>query len=289
MNCHLEQGLMEDKPTGASAPPTSADDERPVALSIAGSDSGGGAGIQADLLAMTANGAFGTTAITCLTAQNPNSVSAIEPLPPAFIQEQIRQVDRYFDVRAIKTGMLFSREIIEAVAEVLGQLLSRAHRPALVVDPVMVATSGAILLSPDTIDTLTESLLPHATVITPNLDEAAVWLERRPTTREEMHEAALRLSDRFGTSVLLKGGHLVASDRVTDILAIPGKAALSFHSTRIQNMNTHGSGCSLASALAAHLAQGKELTAATQAALEYVRTRMASPVSVCGERFIRHY
>ncbi|MCC5840668.1 MAG: bifunctional hydroxymethylpyrimidine kinase/phosphomethylpyrimidine kinase [Opitutales bacterium] len=253
-----------------------------TALTVAGSDSGGGAGIQADLLTFAARGVFGTTAITCLTAQNPGGVSAVEALPPAFVREQMEQVARYFSLGAAKTGMLLNAGIIaEAAAFFAGQ-----RDLPLVVDPVMVATSGAVLLERSAITALREQLLPRATVITPNLDEATVLLGQsiRP---EDMETAALQLSDTFATAVLLKGGHLPGDD-LLDVLVIPGEKARAYRHERIPGVHTHGSGCTLASAIAAELAKGEALPDAVETAIAYLRAGMRTPLPIGREYFIAH-
>jgi hydroxymethylpyrimidine/phosphomethylpyrimidine kinase len=256
----------------------------PVALSIAGSDSGGGAGIQADLLTFAANGVFGTTAITCLTAQNPDGVTGIEAMPAAFVREQIEQVHRYFSIGAIKTGMLFNEEIITAVSDFL-----EAHPEIPVVeDPVMVATSGAVLLHESAIAALQLKLLPRATVITPNLDEAAVLLGSRPKSVPEMERAAVKLATSTGVPVLLKGGHLEETDDVIDLLAFADGATHEFSARRIENVDTHGSGCTLSSAIAANLARNWELIQAIGEALTYLRRGMRQPLTLNGRPFIQH-
>lgn len=256
----------------------------PVALTIAGSDSGGGAGIQADLKSFTANGVFGTTAITCLTAQNPEGVSAIEAMPPAFVREQIEQVHRYFKIAAIKTGMLFNAEIIEAVAAFLEE---HPDIPC-VVDPVMVSTSGAVLLHDSAIAALKERLLPRANLLTPNLDEAAVLLGEKPDSPDTMATAARELAAGCGAAVLLKGGHLADGKEVTDILALPDGETSVFTARRIEGVDTHGSGCTLSSAIAANLAQGWGLTKAVGEALTYLRRGLRQPILLDGRPFIQH-
>jgi hydroxymethylpyrimidine/phosphomethylpyrimidine kinase len=258
--------------------------DTPVALSIAGSDSGGGAGIQADLLTFAANGAFGTTAITCLTAQNPDGVTGIEAMPAAFVREQIEQVHRYFRIGAIKTGMLFNEEIIGAVSD----FLEDHPDIPVVVDPVMVATSGAVLLHENAISALQLKLLPRASVITPNLDEAAVLLGSRPTTVGEMEQAAARLASTIGVPVLLKGGHLEETPEVIDILALEDGTTHPFSAQRIGNVDTHGSGCTLSSAIAANLARKWDLIQAIGEALTYLRRGMRQPLYLNGRAFIQH-
>jgi hydroxymethylpyrimidine/phosphomethylpyrimidine kinase len=255
----------------------------PVALTIAGSDSGGGAGIQADLLTFASLGVFGTSAITCLTAQNPAGVAAVEVMSPGFVTSQITQVASFFPLAAIKTGMLFNQPLIAAVAGFL------ADNPAIpvVVDPVMVATSGAVLLQPEAVAALRDLLLPLATVITPNLDEAAVLLGSKPHDAAAMRDAALHLADAFNTAVLLKGGHLDGPE-LCDVLARPDGSTRTFRQLRIDGVNTHGSGCTLASAIAAHLARGRDLDAAVAAALAYLHEGMRQAMDLNGTRYIRH-
>lgn len=259
-------------------------DDLPVALSIAGSDSGGGAGIQADLLTFNANGVFGTTAITCLTAQNPDGVSAIEALPAGFVREQIDQVHRYFRLGAIKTGMLYNREIITTVSDFL---TANPDIPA-VVDPVMVATSGAVLLHASAIEGLQSELLPQAALITPNLDEAGVLLGKSPASLPEMRQSAVQLAVRFNAPVLLKGGHLEDSNDLTDVLALPDGTLSDFTGKRVGATNTHGSGCTLSSAIAANLARKRTLTQAIGEALTYLRRGLRQPLFLNGQPFIQH-
>lgn len=252
-------------------------------MTIAGSDSGGGAGIQADLRTFTACGTYGVTAITCLTAQNPDSVTQVISVEPDFLREQILQLDRFFTLQSAKTGMLFSAELIHIVAEFFRD---RPNLP-LVVDPVMVATSGAVLLQDEAIATLVNELLPLAAVITPNLDEAAVFLKQKPTTVSEMVDAAHDLSRRFGQPVLLKGGHL-PGENLTDILASPDGKEWRFEDRRIKNVDTHGSGCTLSAAIAAYLARGNDLPEAVAASRRYLRHGMINPVNLARRNFINH-
>lgn len=255
----------------------------PAALTIAGSDSGGGAGLQADLLTFAACGVFATSAATCLTAQNPAGVSGIHAVPPEFVREQAEQVVRFFPVRAIKSGMLLNAGIIRAVAAFL-----RAHpHIPYVLDPVMVATSGARLLEEDAIGALTAELAPLATLVTPNLDEAAILLGR-PTRADTRAADAVALAHRLGTAVLLKGGH-AGTETLTDILATPDGRTRDHHAPRHPGINTHGSGCTLASAIAAHLALGKPLHAAVAAAHAYLHHGIRHPLRIAGETFIAHF
>jgi hydroxymethylpyrimidine/phosphomethylpyrimidine kinase len=255
----------------------------PVVLTIAGSDSGAGAGVQADLLTFAAHGVFGTTAITCLTAQNPDGVTAIEVLPPAFVQEQIQQVHRYFKLRALKTGMLHSAGIVAVVADFLQ---AQRQIPA-VVDPVMVATSGAVLLDPGALAAVREKLIPAAILVTPNLDEVAVLLGEKPSTATTMVAAARMLADAYGVAFLVKGGHL-SGDELTDVLARPTGAVRTYTSRRVQGVDTHGSGCTLSAAVAANLAKGMVLEDAVDAARGYLLRALERALVVGGRRFINH-
>jgi hydroxymethylpyrimidine/phosphomethylpyrimidine kinase len=254
-----------------------------VALTVAGSDSGAGAGIQADLLTFAALGVFGTTAITSLTAQNPAGVSGVHAVPPEFVAEQIRQITAYFPVRALKTGMLFNAAIIEVVAD----FLAKQRRVLAVVDPVMVASSGALLLQPEAVNALRTSLLPMAALVTPNLDEAAVLLGRRPEGVTETIEAARGLAAHFSVPFLLKGGHL-PGERIVDVLARPRGRPVVWRSRRIRDVDTHGSGCTLSAAIAALLARGERLEDAVEGARRYLRRGMRRPIAVAGRRFIAH-
>lgn len=256
----------------------------PVALTIAGSDSGANAGIQADLLAFAANGVYGATAIACLTAQNPVSVSAIHAAPGGFVREQANQVQAYFRPRAAKTGMLFNAEIIEAVADFFA-----AHPEIrLVVDPVMVATSGKPLLEPLAIETIKRRLLPLADVVTPNLDEAAILVGRALPGPREIEEAARELAAAYETCAFIKGGHL-PGDELRDIVCEPGGQLHCFTQARIHGINTHGSGCTLSAAIAARLALGESPLAAIQEARRYLRRGMEHPIRLGGDRFINHF
>jgi len=233
---------------------------RPVVLSIAGSDSGGGAGIQADLKAIAAMGAWGATAVTCLTSQNLRGVRSVQPTEPTILADQIDAVCEGFAVRAVKTGMLYSRELIQVVVDRFGH-----HQPGpLVVDPVMVATSGARLLRDDAVDTLRRELLPLAALVTPNLEEAAILARREVRTLPEMREAADAIRELGAAAVLVKGGHL-AGDAV-DVL-VDASDVQELRAPRVLSAGAdHGTGCTLASAIAAGLALGLALPEAVSAA-----------------------
>ncbi len=257
----------------------------PVALTIAGSDSGGGAGIQADLLTFAACGVYGTTAITCLTAQNPGGVSGVHAAPGAFVREQAEQVARFFPVAAVKSGMLLNADIIGSVADFLN-----AHpKIPYILDPVMVATSGARLLDETALSALREKLAPRAALITPNLDEAAVLLGRRPAgSPPGQTDDALALAQKLGVAVLVKGGHATGTDTLTDVLATPTGAARIFSAPRHPRIDTHGSGCTLASAIAAHIALGLPLGDAVAEAHAYLHRAIGEPVRVAGHEYIAH-
>lgn len=237
----------------------------PCALTIAGSDSGGGAGIQADLKTFAALGVHGTSALTCITAQNPKSVSRVQAVPPGMVLAQMESVFEAFAPGAVKTGMLFSRAIIEAVSD----FFEKRREVPLVVDPVMVATSRARLLKPTAFRALCRRLLPLATLITPNLDEASWLLGRELTTVEDLRAAARELHHRFGCAVLAKGGHLATTRRgtgkVIDIFH-DGRVELELEAPLVRGVSTHGTGCTMSSAVAGHLALGFDLVEAVQMA-----------------------
>ena len=254
-----------------------------VTLTIAGSDSGAGAGIQADLLTFAAHEVFGTTALTCVTAQNPSGVTAIEVLPVAFVQEQIQQVHRYFRIAALKTGMLYSAGIIATVADFLRD---QRKIPA-VVDPVMVATSGAGLLKPDALAAVREQLLPLALLVTPNLDEVAVLLGEKPATAADFAPAGRQLAATYGVAFLIKGGHL-PGDELTAVLVKPDGTVKTYTSPRVHGVDTHGSGCTLSAAIAANLANGLDLAAAIAGARSYLQRGLQRGVVLGTRRFINH-
>ena len=234
-----------------------------TALSIAGSDSCGGAGVQADLKTMTMNGVFAMSAITALTAQNTTGVRAIYEVPADFLKQQIDAV--FEDIRpdAVKIGMVSSVGLIEAIAERLRFYQAKN----IVVDPVMVATSGARLISPDAVETLKKELLPLVTVLTPNIPEAEILSGRAIANEDEMTDAAKFIGETYGCAVLCKGGHSVSD--ANDLLYADGKFEW-FRGRRIDNPNTHGTGCTLSSAIAANLAKGYDLPASVKRAKDYI-------------------
>jgi len=235
-------------------------------LSIAGSDSGGGAGIQADLKTFAALGCFGMTALTALTAQNTQGVRAIHAVPLDMLHAQIDAVVEDIGVDAVKIGMLHSAATVQAVANAI----DRHRLERVVLDPVMVATSGATLIDREAIEELVTQMFPRAALVTPNLDEAALLVARPLTTEADMHDAARELLARGARAVLLKGGHL-AGDTVSDLLLTSDAPPLWLRGPRIPSANTHGTGCTLSSAIAAHLARGATLEDAVRAARDYVR------------------
>jgi len=246
-------------------------------LSIAGSDSGGGAGIQADLKTFAALGCFGMTAITALTAQNTLGVHGIHGVPPAFLAAQIDAVVEDIGVDAVKIGMLHSPEVVEVVADAI-----RRHQlPHVVLDPVMVATSGDRLIAEDTVGSLVEELFPLATVVTPNLDEAQLLLDYDIQKLRDFDNAARDLLALGARAALLKGGHLPGK-HVTDVLALSQGMEATIHlvAPRIATHNGHGTGCTLSSAIAAHLALGLALVPAVQAAREYILKAIAAGANV---------
>jgi len=236
------------------------------ALTIAGSDSGGGAGIQADLKTFSAIGCFGMSVVTALTAQNTVAVTAIQPVPPEFITSQLDAVLTDIGTDAVKIGMLHSPDVIQAVAEAL-----RRHAVTnIVLDPVMVAKSGDKLLQDDAVAALKTYLVPMADVITPNLPEAGVLLDCAVTTEKEMAAAGRELAQLGCRAVLLKGGHLEGT-RSPDLLYVgAAKDPLHLEADRIDTPNSHGTGCTLSSATAAYLALGRPIEAAVREAKQYV-------------------
>jgi hydroxymethylpyrimidine/phosphomethylpyrimidine kinase len=240
-------------------------------LIVAGSDSGGGAGIQADIKAVTAMAGFAATAITALTAQNTQGVHGVVAVEPAFIVKQIEVVLQDIGADAIKTGMLHSAEVIAAVAAALEK---DAPNVPLVVDPVMVAKGGHRLLENSAEKALRETLLPRAALLTPNLPEAEVLVGFPVRVEADMRRAGERLLSLGARAVLMKGGHL-EGDRVVDLLFDDGKVQ-RFEDARIASRSTHGTGCTLASAIAAGLAQKMDLAAAVARARDYVRQAIAT-------------
>ena len=234
-----------------------------TALTIAGSDSSGGAGIQADIKTMTMNGVYAMSAITALTAQNTTGVRAIQESTPEFLAQQIDAV--FEDIRpdAVKIGMVASSELIRVIAN----RLRYYHATNIVVDPVMVATSGSALMKTDAVQTLTNELLPLAAVVTPNIPEAQVLSGLTIESRADMETAAKMIGDSHGCAVLLKGGHSISD--ANDLLYADGEMEW-FEGKRIDNPNTHGTGCTLSSAIASNLAKGLPLPESVRRAKDYI-------------------
>ena len=240
-----------------------------TALSIAGSDSSGGAGIQADIKTMSANGVYAMTAVTALTAQNTTGVTDILDSTPAFLSAQLDAVFTDIFPDAVKIGMVSSAELISVIAQKLRQYGAR-H---IVVDPVMVATSGAKLLRDDAVEALCRELLPLAAVLTPNIPEAEILADMPIRTPADMEAAARKISEQYGCAVLCKGGHDL--NDANDLLWKDG-AGYWFNGRRINNPNTHGTGCTLSSAIAANLAKGMALEDAVRRAKEYISGALAA-------------
>ena len=247
----------------------------PRILSIAGSDSGGGAGIQADLKTFAALGCYGMTAITALTAQNTLGVRAIHGVPPDMLKSQIDAVMEDLGADAVKIGMLHSAEIVQTVANAI----DRHALQNVVLDPVMVATSGAVLIENPAISALVNELFQRVVLVTPNLDEAALLVGKNLTSEQDMEKAAQDLLNKGARAVLLKGGHL-AGDVVSDLLLTPNSKPHWMRAPRIHTANTHGTGCTLSSAIATHLALGCSLLDAVEAARAYVRAALEAGANV---------
>lgn len=288
----------------------------PIALTIAGSDSGGGAGIQADLKTFAALGVHGTSAIACLTAQNPRRVLGVEACSPKMLRQQIEAVFEELTPRAVKTGMLFSVENILAVAGIFSRggrsspspqrgegrgaeaKISRSklktphpsplsawagrgrkHFPPLVVDPVMVSTSGARLLKPSAEKTLKEKLLPLATLVTPNLDEAEILAGQKISSPEKMREAARKIHAEFGCAVLLKGGHLKNCREALDVF-FDGETELLLTAPFVRGVSTHGTGCTYSAAICAALALGHDLPSAVEIGKNFITAAIAGSYQI---------
>ena len=240
-----------------------------TALTIAGSDCSGGAGIQADLKTMLANGVYGMSAITALTAQNTTGVAAIMNVTPEFLGQQLDCIFTDIFPDAVKIGMVSDKNLIRMIAQKL-----RQYQPKhVVVDPVMVATSGARLIADDAVEVLQQELFPLATVLTPNIPEAEVLLGENIASKEGMEKAAEEIGRQYGCGVLCKGGHSI--NDANDLLYQDGKVTW-FAGKRINNPNTHGTGCTLSSAIAANLAKGCELAEAVRLAKEYISGALAA-------------
>jgi len=244
-------------------------------LTIAGSDSGGGAGIQADLKTFAALGCYGMSAITALTAQNTQGVTAIHAAPAEFLAGQIDAVMSDIGAHAVKIGMLHAPDVVRTVAAAI----DRHAMAPVVLDPVMVSATGARLIEQGAVQALVAALFPRASLITPNLDEAALLLGRPIASVDELGPAAQALLAMGAPAVLLKGGHL-AGDSVVDVLARAGQVPLFMREPRIETANLHGAGCTLSSAIAAQLARGLDLAQAVQAGRDYVRAALQAGAAV---------
>ena len=242
----------------------------PIALTIAGSDNSGGAGLQADAKTIAALGGYALTAVTCVVAEVPGRVSMIQPVRAAVVAEQVRLGFEAFPVAAVKTGMLYSESILEAVIDaLLAATKKRRQKPALVVDPVMVASSGDLLLKPGAVAAYRRALLPLATLVTPNLNELEVLSGRAVKSLAEMEAAGLELADRYQVAFLLKGGHLRGREAV-DVLVPPGGASERFVAPFIRGADPHGTGCTYSAAIATGLARGMSLREAVGAGKQFI-------------------
>jgi hydroxymethylpyrimidine/phosphomethylpyrimidine kinase len=246
----------------------------PIALTVAGSDCSAGAGIQADLKTFSALGVYGLTAVTCIVAEVPRKVSRIEPVTARTVREQVEVLLKNFRVGAIKTGLLCSAEIVCAVAQAIQDSEKKIARPIpFVVDPVMLATSGDNLLEPGAVEFYKNKLFPLATLITPNLDEAALLLETTINDRKQMENAVKALAKKYRASILLKGGHR-HGDNAIDLLFHHGKL-IEFSAPFVQGVETHGTGCTYSAAITAGLASGFSLEQAIKRAKKFVTESIA--------------
>jgi hydroxymethylpyrimidine/phosphomethylpyrimidine kinase len=257
----------------------------PVVLTIAGSDNSGGAGIQADLKTFTSLEVYGTTAVTCVVAEHPGRVLNITPLQPARVADQVRLVLEAFPVAAIKTGMLYSAEIIAAVEKAIGPALDRGV--PLVVDPVMIASSGRVLMKKEAIRAL-RRFITRAKLITPNRDEAALLWGKPITTLRALDEAALELAERLGVAVLAKGGHL-KTGRAVDVLATPPGKLQRFEARRIPGIDPHGTGCTYSAAITAGLARGLSLPQAVALGKKLITRALRQRFEVGGYQLLNHF
>ena len=240
-------------------------------LTVAGSDSGGGAGIQADIKAISANGGYAMSVVTAITAQNTRAVTAVQTLAPSLIEAQLDAVFDDFDVAAVKTGMLASSEIVACVADALGA----RHAANVVVDPVMISKSGHALLAEEAVASLRDRLLPHARVVTPNAHEAALLTGLDLRSVADAREAARRIMDFGCGAVIVKGGHLDDEAQAVDVL-YDGSRFEEFASDRVETTRTHGTGCTYSAALATFLGQGDDLVTAVSRAKEYITGAIAN-------------
>jgi hydroxymethylpyrimidine kinase/phosphomethylpyrimidine kinase len=254
-----------------------------AALTVAGSDSGGGAGIQADIKTFSACGVYGASVITAVTAQNLEGVRAIQAIDPALVEAQLRAVLEGYPVKAIKTGMLFNRAIIETVAVVI-----REHRRIpVVVDPVFAATSGSRLIKPGAVRVLRELLFPLAVLVTPNLPEAEFLCGHEIGSPDDMRQAGEALFKKYQVPFLMKGGHL--PDMAVDLL-IDGRGVKEYAANLVRAVNSHGSGCTFSAAIAAFLARGRDLRVAVARAKVFITASLRRPHYLSpGTRVIDHF
>lgn len=257
-----------------------------VALTVAGSDSGGGAGIQADIKTFSACGVYGASVITAITAQNLEGVRAIQAVRPDVVEAQLQAVLEGYPVKAAKTGMLFSREIIETVADVFQD---HPHIP-LVVDPVFAATVGSRLIKPRAVRRLQDRLFPLAALVTPNLPEAEFLCSRRIVSLDDLRDAGEVLFRRYGVPFLMKGGHLPDVNNIVADLLVDSNGMKAYGGAISRCVNSHGSGCTFSAAIAAFLARGRELRVAVAAAKSYITDSMHRPHYLRpGTRVIDHF
>ncbi len=256
----------------------------PVALTIAGSDSGGGAGIQADLKTFAALGVHGTSAITCVTAQNPRGVLGVHDCGARIVRQQIEAVFAELRPAAVKTGMLYSEEIVGAVAG----WFKRGMWSPLVVDPVMVSTSGVRLLKASAIQRFKKELLPLAALVTPNLDEAEILVGEKLKSAEDLREAARELHRRFGCAALVKGGHLRGLGVAVDVF-FDGKQELLLSAPFVRGVSTHGTGCTYSAAIVGGLARGRTLARAVCDAKEFITQAIAQSHVAAGHDVLNSF
>ncbi|MBB5173496.1 bifunctional hydroxymethylpyrimidine kinase/phosphomethylpyrimidine kinase [Texcoconibacillus texcoconensis] len=245
------------------------------ALTIAGSDSGGGAGIQADLKTFQELDVFGMSVITAVTAQNTQEVKSVHPVPVEGVEEQLQAIADDIHVDAVKTGMLYDEERICVIAE----QIKKAGWKKVVVDPVMVATTGMSLFQKRALSALIEYMVPLATILTPNIPEAEVLTDRKIETLDDRKEAARQLVDMGAKSVIIKGGHQAEGEHVIDVF-YDGESYHTFERPRVETTNTHGTGCTFASAIAANLAQGKEIFQAVEEGKAFIHTAIEHALDV---------
>ena len=256
----------------------------PIALTIAGSDSGGGAGMQADLKTFAALGVYGTSAVTCITAQNPERIVGIQGCESSVLGAQMAAVFAELPPRAVKTGMMYSAENIRQAAF----FLRRCKKLPLIVDPVMVSTSGTPLLEPEAFECLKDELLPLATLITPNLDEARALCGCPINEPEDLRTAARLLRQQFRCAVLVKGGHLSGAKNAMDIF-YDGTTELLLSAPFVRGVHTHGTGCTYSAAITAYCARGCDLPEAVTKAKEYITQAIARSRRAAGHDVLNHF